>query len=280
MVTALDLYNNAKSLLKLSGIDNYRFEAALLVEKATGIKKHELPVKGAMLMSGELISFVGGMIDRRKNGEPLQYILGEWEFYGFDFKVGSGVLIPRQDTETLVDVVLERNKAESPVIADLCSGSGCIAVALDKKIKSARVFAVELSSEALPYLTKNIKINSSGVKIICGDVTEKETLGNIPMCDVIACNPPYLSRKDMSVIQKDVGFEPEIAFFGGDDGLDFYRIIAKLWAEKLRSGGVLAFEIGIGQQNAVSGLLAENGFKNIQIKNDLCSIARVVSGNK
>ncbi len=280
-ISIYDLYNNIKAALMLAEIENYRMEAALIIEKLTGYKKHELSLIGERKASIEQLKMADELVKRRKSGEPLQYILGEWEFYGLNFKVGQGVLIPRQDTETIIDLIIEVLKdIKSPSIIDLCSGSGCIAITLDKTIQDAAVFAVEFSSEANSYLSKNIKENDSDVKLIVGNVLKEETLENFLEVDCIVSNPPYLSKSDMNMLQKEVTFEPEMALFGGDDGLKFYREITKLWSKKLKPQGVLVFEIGINQHDEVKGILESNGYKNICFKEDLCGIIRVVYGYK
>lgn len=280
-MTVGTLYNNTKAIFKISGIENYSQEAFYIIEKATGIKKHELPIKEKMPADQSLIDEVNSLVVRRKSGEPLQYILGEWEFYSLNFKVGEGVLIPRQDTETLVDFALEELKGKSePVVADLCSGSGCIAISIEKNCENSKVFAVELSDMAIPYLQININENDSSVKIIKGNVCDEKILNNLPQLDMIVSNPPYLTAEDMKSLQKEVTYEPCMALDGGEDGLHFYRAITSLWKDKLKENGVLAFECGINQHNQIKEILEENGFKNICFKEDLCGIIRVVAGYK
>lgn len=283
MVSILSLLNNTKSELKQAGIENYNNEAALILEKVTGIKKYELAIKGGKAATDEQFEQISDYITRRKNGEPLQYILGEWEFYGLNFKVGKGVLIPRQDTETLIDVVLQEficDETENPVIADLCSGSGCIAVTLEKMIDGAKVFAVELSAEALPFLSENVRMNGSSVQILAGDVLDERALNSLPELDCIVSNPPYLTDGDMQILQKEVSFEPQTALFGGRDGLDFYHAISSLWARKLRTNGLVAFEVGINQAEDVGKILEQNGYSNVSFQKDLCGITRVVYARK
>lgn len=280
-MTVGTLYNNAKAILKMSEIENYSQEAFYIIEKATGINKHELPIKENMPLDNSIIEEVNGYVNRRKSGEPLQYILGEWEFYSFNFKVGEGVLIPRQDTETLVESALESLKNfKEPVVVDLCSGSGCIAISIEKMCKGSKVFAVELSDMAIPYLQKNINENNSFVKLIKGNVCDSKNLDNLPQADMIVSNPPYLTPKDMVCLQKEVTFEPEMALAGGDDGLHFYRAITALWKNKLKENGILAFECGINQHEQIKEILTENGFDDICFKEDLCGIIRVVKGRK
>lgn len=278
-ISILSLYRDTVAILKTQGIDNYIKEAGFLIEKVTGVNKFELPIKGEIGATKDQIQQLEILIQRRKQGEPLQYILGQWEFYGLPFFVGDGVLIPRQDTETLVEDTLQRlNGIESPVICDLCSGSGCIAIALSKEVSTKKIYAVEKSSKALQYLERNIKLNNADVSLISGDVIEKETAQRVPMLDCIVSNPPYLTKTDMENLQKEVAFEPEMALKGGNDGLYFYRKITQIWKDSIKQNGFIAYEIGQGQHDDVKEILKENGFKDIFMTKDLCGIIRVVGG--
>jgi len=277
----ISLYSETKAVLKSVGIENFRMEASLLIEKVTGIKSHEIAIKGEGFATNEQVEFLNEMLERRQNFEPLQYILGEWEFFGLNFNVGSGVLIPRQDTETLVEVVLDELKSSgNPCIIDLCSGSGCIAISLEKNLKNAEVFVVELSNDAVKYLSQNALLNNSKVEIIKGDIFDKNILNKFDLVDCIVSNPPYINENDMKNLQSEVQFEPSMALAGGVDGLDFYERIVELWKEKLKPNGLIAFEIGINQEEDVRGILIENGFKNVTFKEDLCGITRVVFARK
>lgn len=220
------------------------------------------------------------MTKRRCSGEPLQYILGQWEFYGYPFKVGKGVLIPRPDTETLIDQVLEicRNDGiEAPRIADLCSGSGCIAVTLKKQLPKAEVYAVELSDVAFDYLKQNAELNSADIHMIQADVLCKDTAASLADMDIIVSNPPYLTQEDMDTLQTEVTYEPSSALFGGMDGLDFYRSMTPLWRSALKKNGWLCYEFGMGQHDEIKDILADNGFKNIILRRDLGGVIRTAA---
>ena len=218
---------------------------------------------------------------RRSEGYPLQYLLGQWEFWGCNFKVGDGVLIPRPDTETLVEQVLDicrREKLTSPKIADLCSGSGCIAVALQKELPKAEIYAVELSEKALFYLRQNTELNGCGdIKIISGDVLKSETAHQITGLDVLVSNPPYLTSQDMSELMTEVRYEPESALFGGEDGLNFYRSITELWKASINEGGYIVYEFGFGQHDAVKDILEKNGFTEVEFRCDGADIIRTAA---
>ena len=278
MMTVRELYASVKDALERGGIENAEFEAEQLLRGA-GIDKITLisePNKDASDISSEIRE----KVERRLSGEPLQYILGEWEFYGLPFKVGEGVLIPRQDTETIVDVSLNflkaREQSERRTL-DLCAGSGCIGITL-AKLAGAEVMLVEKSERAFGYLWENILLNGvSACGAVRGDVLNENTVCD--KYDLIVSNPPYLTDSDMKTLQKEVEFEPKDALYGGADGLDFYRSILELYPKKLKRGGVLAVEIGIGQENAVSEIFRENGIEP-RLEKDMCGIYRVVWGKK
>lgn len=231
----------------------------------------------------ELSDKIMEIVRRRSEGYPLQYLLGEWEFYGYPFKVGKGVLIPRPDTETLVEHTLaacRQIENKYPKIIDLCSGSGCIAVTLKKEIPEAEVFAVEISDEAIKYLKQNAELNNADITIIQGDVLDEKLQQSLLDFDIIVSNPPYLTGEEMQELQREVAFEPELALFGGNDGLGFYRRLTAIWKNSLKISGYLLYEFGMGQHSAVSEILAENGFTDITLQKDAAGIIRTISGKK
>lgn len=283
MVSRRELFREIKRLIEEAEIDSFSFDARCILECIFG---KELP---AVLMDGEemvpetLRKKAVSMAQMRAGGRPLQYIIGEWEFYGYPFKVGEGVLIPRPDTETLVEQILEicrKNGLKTPIIADLCSGSGCIAVTLKKELPSAEIYAVELSDKALPYLSKNAELNNADIHIIQGDILHVQTPGRLPRPDIIVSNPPYLTQEEMNTLQTEVAHEPQMALFGGDDGLDFYRKITALWRNHLKPKGFIAYEFGFGQHEAVRDILRENGFENIILSPDTAGIIRTAEAQK
>ena len=205
-------------------------------------------------------------IQRRLSGEPLQYILGEWEFMGLPFRVGSGALIPRQDTETLCETALSwlKNRPGATVL-DLCCGTGCIGVSLGK-LDGARVAFADISPDALALAKENARKNG-----VIGDFYESDLLAAVPGAyDLIACNPPYLTAAEMENCQKELTFEPALALFGGEDGLDFYRRLAAQWEAHVSPGGLLLMEIGYAQGEAVRGL-----FPGAKILKDIRGLDRV-----
>ncbi len=280
MVKLSEFYRKAKNILEKSGIESCDFDTRCIIEDVLGMSFARLIIYDKYI-SQQHQEIMTDMIKKRSSGYPLQYILGEWEFYGLPFIVGEGVLIPRPDTETLVDKVLEyAGKHENLKIADLCSGSGCIATAIEKNTVNSDVYAVEISDIAYKYLEKNIELNSSSVKPYKADVLRYETAEKFRDFDVIVSNPPYLTEDDMKHLQKEVSYEPEMALYGNSDGLEFYRRIPEIWYNSLKHGGMMAFEVGMGQAQDVAEILKENGFKDIKAVNDLSGIARAVYGRK
>ena len=261
------LEENLKSLT-----DEARSEAEIFVSHTLNVSRGSLKITAKEISKETLEDF----IEKRKKGEPLQYILGKWDFYKWEFYVGEGVLIPRQDTETLVEVATDFLKTkENPGVIDLCSGSGCVAISIAADYKDAQIIAAEKYEKAFYYLEKNIKHNkANNVKPVLTDIT-KDVFGEY---DLIVSNPPYITKKDMENLPKEVKSEPETALFGGNDGLYFYRVIAEKWIPRLKKGGMLAVEIGIGQEGQVIEIFEKSGLKNVRTKKDLCGVQRVVFG--
>lgn len=265
------------------GNDNPRFEAEQLIMRLCGVTRNDMLIFPGLPVTEEQVDSVMGGVSRRLSGEPLQYILGEWEFYGLPFRVGKGVLIPRQDTETIAELGLvfaRRRRYPGFTAADLCAGSGCIGITIAKLAK-VPVRLVELSENALEYLRENISLNDVGnlCEAIRGDVLSDDTARGLPLCDLIVTNPPYLTEKDMRELQAEVKFEPETALAGGEDGLDYYRRMIPLWGGRLKPGGMLAAEIGMGQEADVMRIFEECGM-TAQYKKDMCGIIRVIYGTK
>ncbi len=275
MVDRRELYEKCVKTLEEKGFDSADFDVRCIF---SDVLQERNFIKNGAPISDENVARIQDITERYSDGYPLQYLLGKWEFYGLPFYVGEGVLIPRQDTETLVEFVLNTFKNSSDISAvDLCAGSGCISIAIEKNI-ACRITAVEKSPKAYEYLLKNIKLNSSGVTPMLADVTEKQTAERFHDLDLIVCNPPYLTEDDMQHLQKQVGFEPKEALYGGVDGCDYYRDIVRLWKNSLKDGGVMCFEIGIGQEDEVSGIMIQHSFENVRSRKDLCGKFRIVTG--
>ena len=218
------------------------------------------------------------MTARRLNHEPLQYILGSWSFCGFDFAVGEGVLIPRDDTEVALGLCLDylRGKKDANAI-DLCAGSGAIAVSL-AKLTGCSMTALELSDKAFYFLQKNIKSNQAAVIPVKGDVMSCFLDFQDDIFDLMVSNPPYIKSADLPSLQQEVQFEPRMALDGGESGFDFYEAILRDWTSKLRHGGALVFELGEEQAEYVAALMREHGFTDIRTERDFGGTERAIIG--
>ncbi|MBQ1279071.1 MAG: peptide chain release factor N(5)-glutamine methyltransferase, partial [Clostridia bacterium] len=217
------------------------------------------------------------IIKQRLVHYPLQYIIGRWSFFGHEFFVGPGVLIPRADTETVMDVCMEYLAGDKEYkVLDLCAGTGCIGISIAAERENVKVTLVEKYSEALTYLNKNVEHNGVGVEVVQGDVLEG--CASDKKYDLIVSNPPYITDGDMKTLQAEVQQEPETALAGGKDGLDFYRAIIENYKESLCSGGMLVFEVGVNQASAVALMMTAAGFMNVDTRADMNDIDRVVFG--
>lgn len=279
-MTVRELYNRGKNELIQAGLDSPAFDALCLLEKEIGISGREGLAKCGddFVFTNQCISYMR-KIERRKS-EPFQYILGEWEFDGIMFSVGEGVLIPREDTLTVVEAVQEELKGvSSPKILDLCAGSGTIGISLARRIPDAHVVCLEGSMEAFGYLLRNkIFHGENRVMPVLGDVLEDPLIDE--QFDCIVSNPPYIPTEDIYDLQWEVGCEPLMALDGGIDGLDFYRAICDKWLVLLKEGGVLAFESGYDIADGVAEIMAEHGFTEIKRKLDLGGVERCIYGRK
>lgn len=267
----INLYDFYEDKRKLIGRD-----ALYLTAFCFGVDISKVLSGKTLEVSDEVAVKANEMVTKRLKGVPLQYLKGECEFFGLDFTVGEGVLIPRADTEVSVETVL-RVCPENAKIADLCSGSGCIAISVKKNHPDVSVYAYELSDKALKYLKINAENNDVDINIKKADVTKVPDEAGF---DIVVANPPYLTKKDMNELQLEVTFEPETALFGGEDGLDFYRKITASWQDALLDGGYLIYEIGINQQNDVKKIMEQNGFCEIEEIKDLSGIVRTLKGKR
>lgn len=274
-MTVFTAYNEAKKSLKDAGVESFGFEARQIIKHITGYSSSEIISKYNERLSPLQQTIYNDIITRRKNRYPLQYLLGCWSFYGMDFFVGEGVLIPRADTEILVDEALKYLKGKTmPDVADLCSGSGCIAAAIAKNAECS-VDAVEKYDEAFGFLQKNIAKHRVPVHAVLADVFEF-----VPekKYDLIVSNPPYVAAEEMEQTDPETQFEPDTALYGGEDGLMFYRFISAHYKPYIKEGGKIMFEVGYKQARAVSTILKENGYSGIGTKEDYNGIQRVVFG--
>ena len=280
--TIAEALREGKMRLKAAGKEAYAFEAELLLEKAAGLNRTALFLRGEEVLSDDILTVYEGYLSEREQGRPTQYILGEWEFMGLPFCVGEGVLIPRGDTEVLVETILEKQQTEQfRSILDIGTGSGCIPISLGHYGKFEHIMAVDISQKALGYATKNAHENH--IKI---DFYESDLFTNLPVewkgrLDAIVSNPPYIPQKDIEELMTEVkDFEPMNALDGGEDGLDFYRAIVEQGREWLKDGGWLFFEIGYDQGEDLRNLLQDFGYTEIEIRQDLAGLDRVAMGRK
>lgn len=277
-MTIFEAYNLTKQNLEKAGIEDYVFEAKQIIKHITGMTNVEILNHYTNVLTKYQLDNLNAIAEKRAARYPLQYIFGNWGFYGLTFKVGSGVLCPRADTELLVETGKELvGGIKNPKILDLCSGSGCIGIALAKEIDGAKVDCLEKYDEALNYLKQNIELNKAfNACAFSGDIFNCDKADG--KYDLIVSNPPYVSADEMCEISPEAEYEPETALYGGEDGLMFYRAITENYKSSLNKGGALAFEIGSTQAKAVSEILAVNGFKNITVKKDIEDRERVVFG--
>ncbi len=261
------------------GAESPRFDAAQLLRWLSGQDQAWLIAHTGDACPEDWQARSVDALHRLENGEPLQYLLGEWEFYGLPLAVGPGVLIPRADTETIVETcLLALAPVPDPAIWDLCSGSGAIALALASRRPDARILAAELSEEALPYLRQNIAaLAPDQVTAVQTDVLTQLPDG---LCDLIVSNPPYITGADMQTLSPQVRREPELALYGGEDGLRFYRQLTHSCYDHLRPGGWLIFEIGYDQGESVPALLRQRGFDQVFCRNDLAGVPRCAGGRR
>ncbi|MBQ3045798.1 MAG: peptide chain release factor N(5)-glutamine methyltransferase [Clostridia bacterium] len=277
-MTVSKLFEKGKSLLKNQEIDNFANEARWIFESVFDCGREYLIFHADdtadEIKSAEFID----KIQKRASGVPVQYVVGSWDFYGESFAVGEGVLIPRPETELLVDFALDYLKdKKEPVVVDLCAGSGCIGLTVAKKRPDASVILVEKSAEAFSYLEKNLNIfGCANARIICGDIFDGFESFGIPVSDLILSNPPYIESKDISTLQSEVRYEPLMALDGGDDGYMFYNAIAEKW---LAHCSAVAVECGEGQAERIKSLFSDLCADVYSVR-DFNGIERTVIGRK
>lgn len=263
----------------LEGVSDYSdFEATEILAFVTEIKRTELIFSGKKKLSKSKQNKVKRILRKRKKGVPLQYIIGEWEFYSLNFKVGKGVLIPRCDTEILVEAALEylSKTAASKIVFDLCSGSGAIGITLSHKRPDDRLVLVEKSQRAVKYLKKNNLFHGGRCEIVKADVLRWKPEEK---CDLLVCNPPYIRTDVIGTLSKEVKNEPKMALDGGSDGLKFYKALSFNAKQFIKPGGRIMFEIGFDQKSEVEDILKAAGFKNIKSIKDYGRNDRVVFGD-
>ena len=277
-----NLYLDTRARLKKAGVEAAQLEARELVCYAADKSREQLYRDMSLYVSVELEKRVNDLVERRLNGEPVAYIIGEWEFYGLPLNISQDVLIPRADTEVLAERGIEKTKlaGEGARVLDLCAGSGCVGLAIAANVPECRVVLGELSEGAIRTCKQNVRRNNLNARVTCLSVDAMENPSSALWdFDVIVSNPPYIPTADIEGLDVSVkDYEPLMALDGGEDGLDFYRAIASKWKTALRLGGTLIFEVGIDQAPAVEEILAQNGYEDIKTTADTRGIWRVVEG--
>lgn len=279
MLTVLESLQLSSEYLEKKGIDSARMNAELLLANILKCGRLDLYLKFDKPLTDEETTIYRDYIARRGKFEPLQYILGKVEFYGISFIVNPNVLIPRQETEILVEQVLNYTGSGDISILDIGTGSGCIAISLSKNLPNAKITAIDISRDALKVAWQNIKLNNvencelKQFDIINDDITQ---LGKF---DVIVSNPPYVEKKLYSNLQKEIVLhEPRMALTDEDDGYKFYRKICQVGKKLLTPSGTLFFEAGDGMSLALRDIMAGYGYEKIELKKDYLEINRVVKG--
>ena len=281
-MTLFESYNIGLNILKSAGFNNPAFDSFCLFSHVYDINKHTYLINKNNPAESSFHNHFIDLINLRKAHYPLQYLIKTWEFMGLNFSVGKGVLIPRPDTEILVDSILNLlkiNDNNSPRILDLCCGSGCIAVALKYFFPESQVTAVDCSDDALKFAHDNAAINKTNITFIKDDILKPTHKFNHSF-DIIVSNPPYIASDVVKALEPEVLFEPLLALDGGADGLDFYRSIIKNYSKNLNHNGFLCFEIGFNQAMDVSLILKSFGFNNIKLLKDYNKNNRVLIAKK
>ena len=280
-ITYNNLYLDLRQRFHKAGMADPTLEARELVCCAAGKSREELSRDGRLYVPAAVEQQVERLAQRHLAGEPVAYLIGEWEFYGLPLDISESVLIPRPDTEVLVEQALSRLQGVSePRILDLCAGSGCVGLALAKHLPGSRMVLGELDEGALRICRQNIRRNDLTGRVVSLQMNALEKPpAHLGEFDAIVSNPPYIPDGDIAGLDVSVrDYEPHLALRGGEDGLDFYRAICAQWRIALRADGRLLFEVGIGQADDVLRIMRSCGFGDVEITPDLNGIPRVVSG--
>lgn len=277
-MTSRETLRAAARKLKEAGVPDADYDAGLLMESITG--EPALKIRAGMtkdLTEKENAAFQE-LIRRRGNREPLQYLLGDTVFLGEMYRVGSGVLIPRPETEMIAREGIRWLKQRLPgdlAALDLCCGSGCLGISVKRQIPEAAVTLTDLSGEALAIARDNARRLEADCEVLQGDLFQPVSGRRF---DLIVSNPPYIPSAECDTLQEEVRWEPRTALDGGDDGLDFYRRIAESAQRHLRSPGYLVLEIGYGEEEPVEAMLKAGGATNVHTEKDFSGIPRMVCG--
>ncbi len=280
-ITYNNLYMDIRQELHRAGIQAATLEARELVCFAAGKTREQFVRDGRLYVPQDVEEQARALMHRHLAGEPLAYLIGEWEFYGLPLDISEQVLIPRSDTEVLAGEAIRWLQTQQDArVLDLCAGSGCVGLAVASQVHACRVVLGEKSEAALRICRQNIRRSGllGRVTPMPADALEPPTrqLGEF---DCIVCNPPYIPTRDIETLDVSVrDYEPHMALDGGEDGLDFYRAISENWREALHPGARLYFEVGIGQADSVLRIMRRQGFGELEIVPDTAGIPRVVYG--
>ena len=283
MLTVLETINKSTEYLAKKGIDSARTNAELLLADILHCKRLDLYLMYDRPLTEDELAKFREHLKRRGTFEPVQYIIGSVEFYGLKLKVSSSVLIPRPETEILVETIINSAKMQEGLnILDIGTGSGNISIALATHLLNDRITGIDVSEDAITIARENViehKLNER-IKLIRGDIFDMN-LSEISTYDIIVSNPPYVSKKEYSGVQEEIKhYEPEIAVTDFSSGLKFYERIITLSSKLLNTPGKLFFELGQGQSEKVKDLLIKNSFKEVSVIKDYQNIDRVIYGVK
>lgn len=283
MVNAWDCYRQLRDALAQDGVEAAELEARELTAFAAGLDAGSTIGWKTHALSEAQQREAAQLLARRRQGEPLAYLLGEWDFYGNRFLVTPDVLIPRGDTEWLCDAAVQEAKQYAqPRVLDLCCGSGCIGISLARAVPGAQVVAADCSQAALAVTRRNAvlyHLDAPRFAAVQADALQPGSIAG--EFDVVVSNPPYITAQEMRELDHSVdAYEPHLALFGGEDGLDFYRAMAFRPAFSLKTGGMLFAECGWKQGEQVKALFARAGWKQVSLRSDLAGIPRIVCAQK
>ena len=281
MIKISELYLSArKALLQTEDAQTAGMLARSILCHYTGKTPEALLSHMEQYVDDTVCHAVDAAVGRLLKGEPLAYVLEEWDFYGMRLYVTKDVLIPRDDTCAVTALAIKQALflQQAPRILDLCTGSGCIGLAVATRVRDARVTLADISPNALNVAKKNVVSQKLSARVSC---VQADALGEpaafLGKFDMIISNPPYITGQEMLELPGSVkDYEPHLALFGGDDGLDFYRAIARNYAQALKPGGYLCFEFGMGQGDAVCGILEANGYTILERTRDYNDRERAV----
>jgi release factor glutamine methyltransferase len=280
-----ELFSKTTEIFKESKIENPANEALILISKILNLPKHYIISYPDLEISEKNAKKLIVLSEKRASGYPMAYLTKSKEFFGLDFYIEEGVLIPRPETEILVEKVIEKlQNAKGELIGlEVGVGSGCISVSLLKNIKNLKIIGIDVSEKALEITEKNAKIHEvlDRLKLFKFDImNEKMNSLNLPKLDFVVSNPPYIKEEEYQKLQEEVKKEPKEALISGKEGTEFYEKIVNSLKDFLKEDGFFAFEVGIGQAGKVKQILEDNGYKNIEIYKDLARIDRVVIGER